>query len=136
MLDKANVTATLRVVDLERARRFYRDKLGLVSADTKGPSGAGATISCGDGSEILLQASRSLGGADWTWQVEDIEAVVERLRAKGVAFEHYDLPGLRTDDRGIARHDDIRLAWFRDTEGNLLCISEISANADKYPEGR
>jgi len=59
------------------------------------------------------------------WKVENIEEVVEALRERGVVFEQYDLPGLKTDEQGIAAIGPSKSAWFKDTEGNILSIAEF-----------
>jgi hypothetical protein len=59
------------------------------------------------------------------WLVEDVEKTVEELRDKGVVFELYDMPGLKTDERGIAESGPTKSAWFKDSEGNILSIIEL-----------
>jgi hypothetical protein len=69
-----------------------------------------------------------LGWADHTvawWKVDNIEEVARALRERGVVFEQYDLPGLKTDERGIATIGPTKSAWFKDSEGNILAISEF-----------
>jgi catechol 2,3-dioxygenase-like lactoylglutathione lyase family enzyme len=122
MLDSANVYATIPAQDLERARSFYADKLGLQPAEER-PEGLRYT--CGDGSFLLFQSSGEASGSHTQlgWDVDDIEAAVATLRENGVVFEEYDLPGFKTVD-GIADIAGERGAWFKDSEGNLLAIGE------------
>ena len=59
------------------------------------------------------------------WQVVDLDEVVEVLSERGVVFEHYDMPGIQTDERGIANMDNGRVAWFKDPDGNILSVGEF-----------
>jgi catechol 2,3-dioxygenase-like lactoylglutathione lyase family enzyme len=118
--------------DLQRARRFYAEKLGLEPADERP---GGLLYRCAAGEFALFT---SAGGSPGTftqmgWEVDDIDATVAELKGRGVVFEAVDLPGLRTIG-GIA---DIagnypskaavgeRAAWFHDSEGNLLGIGQL-----------
>ncbi|MFF0074579.1 VOC family protein [Streptomyces sp. NPDC005494] len=121
----------LPVQDLERARRFYAEKLGLEPVDERP---GGLLYRCG-GSEFALFRSAGASPGTFTqmgWQVDDIEAVVTELGRRGVEFEEVDLPGLRTEG-GIAEIEGNypskgargeRGAWFRDSEGNMLGIGQ------------
>lgn len=130
MLDKGSVASRIPAQDLQRARRFYADKLGLEPSEERP---GGLLYRCASGEFALFESAGTSSGAftQMAWQVDDLEAVVEALRARGVEFEDYDLPGLRTKD-GIATVDDNypskgvaeRAAWFRDSEGNLLAIGQ------------
>lgn len=107
--------------DLSRTRRWYEDVLGLsmVSEDEA------AVIYESGGTQLNLYQTEAAGKAQHTligWSVDDIEAVVEELTAKGVGFEHYDMPGLQTDARGVAHMGEERAAWFKDPEGNILSL--------------
>ena len=120
-LRDATLIATIPVRDLERARAFYLDVLGLEHAAT-----SEAGILCRSGrSQVLLYSSaaappeHTLAG----FEVEALEPVIQSLEGRGVRFEDYDLPGLRTVDH-IAWIGPERAAWFRDSEGNILSISE------------
>ncbi|MFI9613665.1 VOC family protein [Streptomyces sp. NPDC052023] len=118
--------------DLERARRFYSDKLGLDPVDERP---GGLLYRCG-GVEFALFESAGASPGTFTqmgWQVDDVESVVAALKRRGVVFEVVDLPGLRTSPDGIAEVEGHypskgargeRAAWFRDSEGNLLGIGE------------
>jgi catechol 2,3-dioxygenase-like lactoylglutathione lyase family enzyme len=129
-LAAATVGARLPAQDLDRARRFYAEKLGLQPAETRP---GGLRYRCGSGSFSLFQSAGRPSGehTQMAWQVDDIDAVVAELRARGVVFERYDLPGLRTDD-GVAEvagnypsdGGAERAAWFRDSEGNLLGVGQ------------
>ena len=130
MLRPINVAARIPVQDLARAEAFYAEKLGLEPVERRP---GGLLYRCGAG-EFALFTSAGAASGDHTqmgWQVDDIEATVADLRARGVVFEEYDLPGLRTVD-GIAdiegnypsKGRGERGAWFRDSEGNLLGIGQ------------
>jgi catechol 2,3-dioxygenase-like lactoylglutathione lyase family enzyme len=122
MLDGANVYATIPAQELGRARSFYADKLGL-QPEEEGPEGL--RYRCGDGSFLLFASSGAASGAHTQlgWDVDDIEAAVAALRERGVVFEEYDMPGLKTVN-GIAEIEGERAAWFKDSEGNLLAVGE------------
>ena len=125
MLDGANVYATIPAQDLERARSFYADKLGL-QPEEEGPEGL--RYRCGDGGFLLFTSSGEPSGTHTQlgWDVDDIEAAVATLRERGVVFEEYDLPDFKTV-KGIAEIEGERAAWFKDSEGNLLAIGERMA---------
>jgi catechol 2,3-dioxygenase-like lactoylglutathione lyase family enzyme len=116
--------------DLERARRYYAEKLGLEPTDER----AGGLLYRGARGEFALFDSAGTPPGTFTqmvFEVEDLAGTVAELRSRGVAFEEVDLPGLKTVD-GIAdvagnypgKGTGERAAWFRDSEGNLLAISE------------
>ncbi|CAN5343249.1 MAG: VOC family protein [Actinomycetota bacterium] len=124
MLGSHSFWATIPVADMERAKAFYRDRLGL---DPVKETDQWVTYRSGD-SVFQLYPSAGAGSAGHTlggWVVDDLDAAVAALRADGVDFEEYDLPGLRTVD-GIATLGEVeRAAWFRDSEGNILAVSEF-----------
>ena len=132
-LRDATKTATrLPAQDLDRARAFYAEKLGLEPADERP---GGILYRVGD-TEFALFASGGRATGDHTqmgFEVEDLEATVAELKARGVVFEEVDVPGLRTR-HGIAVIDGNypsknasgeRGAWFHDSEGNLLGIGQL-----------
>ena len=117
--------------DLERARRFYSEKLGLEPVEERP---GGLRYRCRSGEFALFESSGAPSGehTQMGWEVDDIEATVHELRERGVVFEEYDLPGLETVD-GIAEVAGNypskgglgeRAAWFRDSECNLIGIGE------------
>ena len=121
MLKDAAATAALPVQDVERAKAFYEDKLGLTPAEVMGDEGcrygSGAT-------EFLLFPSSGRPSGEHTQMsfiVDDADAEVAALRAKGVEFE--EVPGIDMAD-GIAEMDAGRGGWFKDSEGNLLGVFE------------
>jgi catechol 2,3-dioxygenase-like lactoylglutathione lyase family enzyme len=125
MLADSRVTAILPAVDLARATEFYEKKLGLLPIHAPV---AGAMFEGGQGTMLALYPRETPTKADHTvagWVVDDIEAVVDALRKRGVVFEQYDMPGMKTDERGIATLGPGKSAWFKDTEGNILSIFQV-----------
>jgi predicted enzyme related to lactoylglutathione lyase len=124
MLNDSKVTANVPAADLERAKRFYEDMLGLtpVSEDP-----GGYIYKTTGGTTFFLYLTDYAGQAGHTiaqWHVKDIAAEVDELKAKGVTFEHYDMPGVEWDG-DIATIPDLgRAAWFTDSEGNIMCIDD------------
>ena len=131
-LNDSKVATRLPAQDLDRARAFYAEQLGLEPADER-PGGLLYRVGSG---EFALFASAGKPSGEHTqmgFEVEDIEAAVGELRARGVVFEEYDAPGLATRD-GIADIEGNypgkhargeRGAWFRDSEGNLLGLGQL-----------
>jgi len=126
MLSKSPVRTTIPVVDLDRAKSFYGTKLGLapLNASVKDV----ALFECGSGTciELYKRAPTKADHTVATFEVGDIEAEVGSLRQKGIVFEEYDMPaaGIRTVD-GIATLGSLESAWFKDTEGNILCVHQM-----------
>ena len=122
MLGKEDAIANVAVRDLEVAKRFYADTLGLEQVDEEG--GEVAIFRSGH-SMINVYRSRYAGtnqATAVTWPVGDhLEEIVSKLKAKGVEFEHYDMPDLtREGDIHIA--GDMKVAWFKDPDGNILNV--------------
>jgi predicted enzyme related to lactoylglutathione lyase len=129
MLKDAPVAAILPASDISRARKFYSENLRLPFADMPVPED-GAAFVCGDCTMLYLYERENGTRADHTaagWLVEDVEKAVEELRGRGVVFEQYDMPGLKTNKRGIAESGPVKSAWFKDTEGNILSITQAPA---------
>jgi len=131
VLQNAAVVSRIPAQDLQRARTFYADKLGLKPTEERP---GGLLYRCGRGEFALYQSSGAASGShtQMGWEVDDIHTTVEQLRARGVVFEEFDLPGLMTVD-GIAEVSGNYPskgglgelgAWFRDSEGNLLGLGE------------
>jgi predicted enzyme related to lactoylglutathione lyase len=123
MLTDYQMHPTIPAHDLERAKKFYAQKLGL-SPSQETPSGLVYEYS---NSWFLLYPSQGAGTAEHTtavWVVDDIKAEMAELKARGVVFEEYDLPGLKTVD-GMASTDTGRAAWFKDSEGNILGLTQL-----------
>jgi catechol 2,3-dioxygenase-like lactoylglutathione lyase family enzyme len=122
MLGKADATPMIAVTDLDRARKFYEDTLGL---KTKDEWGEGVTLKSGD-THVNLYRSEFAGtnkATALTFQVDDAESEVSDLKEKGIFFEHYDLPGL--EQRGdLYVAEGMKTAWFKDPDGNILSLIE------------
>ncbi|HEY4396751.1 MAG TPA: VOC family protein [Acidimicrobiia bacterium] len=130
LLENAEVSARLPAQDLDRARAFYSDKLGLEPVEERP---GGLRYRCGDCFFSVFQSTGRASGdhTQMAFEVDDLESVVAELRRRGVVFEEFDLPGLRTVDgfadvegnypsKGVGE----RAAWFRDSEGNLFGIGQ------------
>lgn len=128
MLRDAPIVAVLPAEDINRAKSFYSQKLGFMTADMSVPEDS-AIFECGDGTQLYIYEREERTKAEHTaamWMVDDIEQSVKNLRSKGVSFERYNMPHLKTNEQGIATMDGTRSAWFKDTEGNILAISEMT----------
>jgi catechol 2,3-dioxygenase-like lactoylglutathione lyase family enzyme len=122
MLKDAAIRAYIPARDLKRARGFYEGLLGLVP---KEEYAGGVVYACG-GSEAFLYPTPNAGTSKASqafWQVTDVEAEVRALKARGVKFEEYDFPGFKMAD-SILIAGGAKTAWFKDTEGNILAISQ------------
>jgi predicted enzyme related to lactoylglutathione lyase len=124
MLSDSRVHANIPAADIERARRFYTDTLGLAVADERD----GLLVFTTDGgTTFMVYQTEYAGQAGHTiaqWHVDDIEAEVKDLTTKGVAFEEYDMPGVSWSN-GIASIPTMgRAAWFKDSEGNIMCLDD------------
>lgn len=121
MLSSSDAMATIAVKDLERARKFYRDTLGLTPVDSEQKSVA----SFRSGKSMIVVYQSEFAGTNKatsaTWNVPDAEPVVAALKEKGVKFEHYDLPGL-TRKGDLHTHGSFKGAWLKDPDGNILHI--------------
>lgn len=123
MLRDAAIAPYIPVSDMNRARRFYQDTLGL---KPKEEFGGGVVYECGQGTVFFMYKSAGAGTSKAScafWQVDDVEAEVAGLKARGVVFEEYDMPGLKTEN-GIATGGGAKTAWFKDSEGNILAVSQ------------
>jgi catechol 2,3-dioxygenase-like lactoylglutathione lyase family enzyme len=127
MTEFSEAAATLPVADFERAKGFYGGTLGLsVVMDDE----AGTLYKAGT-AHVFVYPSEFAGSnkaTAATFVVADTVAAVEELRAKGVTFEEYDMPGLKTEN-GIAELGGAKGAWFKDTEGNILALTEMPSPA-------
>lgn len=123
LIQDSQVTCMLPVKDLERARRFYETGLGLASGDAR-PDGK-FVYRCG-GTEIALFPKAEGTRAEHTalsFRVTDIAAAIRTLKARGVVFADYDLPGFKTQEHVCVLGAE-KAAWFQDPEGNILCLHE------------
>jgi len=126
-LSTAPAATTLPAEDLKRARAFYEEKLGL-ETEARENMPEGIFVHAGKGTTLFLY-QRGRATAENTavvFEVDDLEATVTELRAHGVELEDYDFPELKTVN-GIAARDVDKAAWFKDSEGNILCVHESLA---------
>jgi catechol 2,3-dioxygenase-like lactoylglutathione lyase family enzyme len=120
MLSDKNTAANIAVKDLEIAKRFYQDVLGLQLIDSGLPD---VFIFESGNSKIIVYKSQYAGtnkATSMTWIVGDnIEEVVQALKAKGITFEHYDIPNTKLEG-DIYVDGKMKVAWFKDPDGNIL----------------
>ncbi|MGY1604549.1 VOC family protein [Geodermatophilus sp. SYSU D00815] len=126
MLNDSRVEANIPAADLQRAKDFYADKLGLTPV--REMDGVSLAYETAAGTRFNLYETAYAGQAGHTiaqWHVADIESEVHDLKAKGVAFEVYaDMPGVSWDGEIAALPGVGRAAWFRDSEGNVMCLDQ------------
>jgi catechol 2,3-dioxygenase-like lactoylglutathione lyase family enzyme len=121
MLQKSPMYAYIPVANLQRARQFYEQKLGFKSGREVA---GGVAYELGNATACFMYPTPNAGtsrASQAFWQVEDVEREVAELKARGVVFEEYDSPGLKTTN-GIAAAGGAKTAWFKDTEGNIMAI--------------
>ena len=123
MLNPLSIYTVLPAADLDRARAFYRDKLGMEPTMVK----PGMLAYSGPSGYIFqLYETDAVGTAQNTqmgWSTSNLAATMAEMRERGVVFEEYDFPGLKTEN-GVAHVGTERAAWFKDTEGNTIVISQ------------
>lgn len=126
-LSDAKVEPAVPVSDMEKAKQFYEDKLGLSGGREIGDGGI--TYPCGAGREIHIYPSPanagSSGGTIAAWEVEDLEKTVDELAANGVTFEQIDGDRIKTNEKGIAALGEDRMAWFKDPDGNVFGMAQL-----------
>jgi catechol 2,3-dioxygenase-like lactoylglutathione lyase family enzyme len=119
------VESLLAVSDLERARGFYEQQLGLVPGLVEEQ---GVRYPCAQGTRIFIYLSQENAGKSPAtlagWIVDDLEQTMDELASRGVRFEQYDQPGLKTDERGVFDAGPFKAAWIKDPDGNTLAITE------------
>src|SRR5256886_1115624 len=120
MLTTAPIRAYIPVSNLQRARRFYEQTVGLEPGEEYG---GGVIYTCG-GAEVFMYPTPNAGtsrASQAFWQVADVEREVAQLKARGVGFEQYDMPGEKSPS-GVVTAGGAKAAWFKDSEGNILAI--------------
>jgi catechol 2,3-dioxygenase-like lactoylglutathione lyase family enzyme len=126
-LSECRVQALLAVSDLDRAKRFYEQQLGLVPSEVEEQA---VRYPCADGTEIGIYLSAENAGKSPAtlagWFVDDLGQTMEELASRGVGFEQYDQPGLKTNERGVFDAGRFRAAWIKDPDGNTLALTELS----------
>lgn len=124
MIRDQRTHTTLPAADLVRAKKFYAEKLGL-KPSTESPGGLFYVT--GGGTRFILYPTPNPERAGHTQMgisVKNIDTAVADLRASSVTFEEYDSPGLKTE-RGVAKTGEVRAAWFKDSEGNLIGLVQL-----------
>jgi predicted enzyme related to lactoylglutathione lyase len=125
MLGSSKLVATIPAVDIKRAEEFYTRVLGLSVALR--PQEGVLILEAGAGTQIMIyerEATKAEHTAA-TFEVKDLERVVDDLAAKGVQFEQYDFDDFKTDQRGIAEMEGGKMAWLKDPEGNILALGSF-----------
>ena len=120
MIGTANTFSSFAVDDLDKAREFYADTLGVKVSD--GPMGV-LSLDVADGRSILVYPKPDFTPATYTvlnFQVDDVETAVDELSGRGIKFERYE--GFDQDAKGIAHGGGPRIAWFKDPAGNILAV--------------
>jgi catechol 2,3-dioxygenase-like lactoylglutathione lyase family enzyme len=122
MLGNKDAAANIAVRNLETARKFYEGTLGLKQVGTEGQE----LVAYRSGNSRLLVYRSNYAGTNKattvTWTVgDDVESIAGALKAKGVTFEHYDMPGVRREG-DVHAAGNRKIAWFKDPDGNILCI--------------
>jgi len=124
MLKDRTIMAVLAAKDINRAKDFYRDKLGLEPSESMEDDSL--LYKGGNGTGFLIYQTENAGTAKNTqmgWETDNLEGEMEELRGRGVVFEDYDFPGLKTEN-GVATNEWGKSAWFLDSEGNILNLSQ------------
>jgi catechol 2,3-dioxygenase-like lactoylglutathione lyase family enzyme len=120
------VETLMAVSDLDRARRFYERQLGLVPGDEEEEA---VRYPCAAGTRILIYLSPENAGKSPAtlagWFVDDLDQTMAELASRGVAFEQYDQPGLKTDEQGVFDAGRFRAAWIKDPDGNTIALTEV-----------
>lgn len=123
MLRSAPIVPYIPVADMARARKFYEEKVGLKPREEYA---GGVIYECGKGSWAFMYRSPGAGTSKASaafWAVDDVETEVAELKARGVVFEEYEMPGIKMVN-SIATGGGAKTAWFKDTEGNILAVSQ------------
>ena len=133
MLQAYPMYAYIPAKNVARARRFYEDTLGF---HPKEEVAEGVVYAFGEATACFLYPTPNAGtsrASQAFWQVDDVEREVRELKARGVRFEDYDMPGMKTVN-GIMTAGDGKAAWFKDSEGNILAIVEDVRDAPSDEE--
>ena len=127
MQGSINIHPTISVTDIERAAKFYGETLDLETIGEMAEDHVAYQV--GENSYLLVYKRADPPKAENTaasFVVEDVVATVEWLRGRGVVFEEYDMPGLKTEN-GIANMGETKGAWFKDPDGNILAVSNMTS---------
>ncbi len=125
MLGKSKAFSGFAVPDIEKAKKFYGETLGLKVSEDHGL----LTLHLAGSNNVLIYPKPNHVPATFTvlnFPVDDVDLAVDELKKRGVRFELYDLPDLKTDEKGIMRGKGPTIAWFKDPAGNILSVLEAS----------
>jgi catechol 2,3-dioxygenase-like lactoylglutathione lyase family enzyme len=125
MLGKSKPFSGFAVPDIEKAKKFYGETLGLKVSEDHGV----LTLHLAGGNNVLIYPKPNHVPATFTilnFPVDDVDRAVDELKKRDVRFEIYDLPDLKTDEKGIMRGNGPTIAWFKDPAGNILSVLEAS----------
>jgi len=127
-LSNCIVEPAIAVSDLATARHFYEDQLGLVPGEEE--PGESVRYPCGNGTRLFIYRSPENAGRSPAtaagWFVDDLDALIDELAARGVTCEQYDQPGIRTDERGVFDAGHFRAAWIKDPDGTTLALTQVA----------
>ncbi len=129
MLQDAPMYAYIPAKDMARARRFYEEKLGLKH---KQETNGGVVYEFGGGTACFLYPTPNAGTSQASqafWSVADVDREIEALKARGVVFEDYDMPGEKSA-AGAITAGGAKAAWFKDSEGNIMALIEDLKESD------
>jgi catechol 2,3-dioxygenase-like lactoylglutathione lyase family enzyme len=127
MLGDTKAFSGFAVGDIEKAKEFYGRTLGLKVSESNGL----LTLHIAGGNNVLIYPKPNHTPADFTvlnFPVDDVDEAVDELTKRGVHFEIYDLPDIKTDKKGIMRGNGPTIAWFKDPAGNILSVIEQEAS--------
>jgi catechol 2,3-dioxygenase-like lactoylglutathione lyase family enzyme len=127
-LSDHSVEAAMAVSDLDKAKSFYEGQLGLVPGEQEEQ---GVRYPCAQGTGIFVYLSPDNAGRSPAtlagWFVDDLDKTMDELASRGVVFQQYDQPGLKTDERGVFDAGRFRAAWMTDPDGNTMAITQASS---------
>jgi catechol 2,3-dioxygenase-like lactoylglutathione lyase family enzyme len=121
MFENTKPFSTFSSNDIEACKKFYEETLGLSVGENMG----GLSLNFSNGAQVFIYPKEDHEPAVFTvlnLPVPDVDAAVDELTSRGVTFEKYDLPDLKTDDKGVMRGEGPMIAWFKDPVGNIISI--------------
>jgi len=128
MFNASMCAAQLPASDFERAKKFYQDTVGAKLLEDMGEGGA--RFDGGGGTTFFVYPSQFAGTNKATalgFEVDDVDKAVDDLISRGITFEQYDLPNVKTNKHGVAEFGGWKGAWFKDTEGNIIAIAQAGS---------
>ena len=123
MISQSPITTIIPVDDMSRATGFYRDTLGLTDLGDSIAGNHALKTSAGSAVELMNAPGEHTGHTVLSFEVDDIFKEIAELEGRGVHFEDYDTPDLKTVNH-VATAGEEKAAWFKDSEGNYLCLHE------------